>query len=153
MFELRCYSEDMPEADLQNQQTSTRSNCRQQKNDGDSQNQRTNLRRSTAWLSFPHSDGATHPLHVLKIVDGSCFSLLISQVDEGKTPLTTCLAIQRHGALAHLAVFTEQMDEVFSLSVPGEISNEDGQKTFSNGDYGYFLTSPSTSVGFTHGKS
>ena len=152
MFELRCHSEDLPEADLQNQQTSTRSNCRRQKNDGDSQNQQTSLRRSTAWLSFPHSDGATHPLHVLKIVDGSCFSLLISQVDEGKTPLTTCFAIQRHRALAHLAVFTEQMDEVFSLSVPGEISNEDGQKIVSKGVYFYFVTPTSLSCGFTHSK-
>ena len=152
MLELWCNSEYTPQTDLQDQQTGAGGHSRQQKDDGNAQNQWVSLRRSTAGLSFPHSDGATHPLHVLQIVDGGSLSLLISQINEGKTPFPTGFTIQRHGALAHFAVLTEQMDEVFSLSVPGEISNEDGQKIVSKGVYFYFVISTSLSCRFTHSK-
>jgi hypothetical protein len=64
----------------------------------------------------------------LEIVDGFFFFLSITEVNEGKTTLTTGLTVEGHRALADFSVLAEQVDEVFSLCVPGEITNENRQK-------------------------
>ena len=79
-------------------------------------------------LGLAHGDATTHPFNVLEVVDRRGFIRFIRQVDEGEAPLAAGFTVQGHGALAHFAVLAEEMDEVLSLSIPGEISNEDRQK-------------------------
>lgn len=75
-----------------------------------------------------NGDAATHPFNVLQIVDGGFFIRSTGEVDKGKATLAAGFPIQRQRTLADLAVLAEQMNEVFSLSVPGEIANENRQK-------------------------
>jgi hypothetical protein len=56
------------------------------------------------------------------------FFVSVAEVNEGETALTTCLSVKRHRTLADFSVLAEQVDEVFSLCVPGEITNENRQK-------------------------
>ena len=56
------------------------------------------------------------------------FFVSVAEVNEGETALTTCLPVEGHRTLADFSVLAEQVDEVFSLCVPGEITNENRQK-------------------------
>ena len=84
--------------------------------------------RSAPRLSNTHGDGTSHPFDILQIVD--CFFLFVSvaKVNEGKAALTTGLTVEGHRALADFSILAEQVDEVFSLCVPGEITNKNRQK-------------------------
>jgi hypothetical protein len=83
---------------------------------------------SAARFSNTHRDGTTHPFDILKIVDGGLFFSRVAKVNEGESALTTGLTVEGHRALADFTVLAEQVNEVFSLCVPGEITNENRQK-------------------------
>jgi hypothetical protein len=85
-------------------------------------------RRSAAGLSNAHGDGTSHPFDILKIVDGFFFFVSAVEVNEGEATLTTGLTVEGHRALADFSVLAEQVDQVFPLCVPGEITNENRQK-------------------------
>ena len=79
---------------------------------------------------FRLADGdiAPHPLDILKIVDGLGLISGLTEINKGKAALATRFPVQGHGAFGHVSVLTEQMLEVLSFSVPGEISDENCQK-------------------------
>ena len=85
-------------------------------------------RCSAAGLSNAHGDGTSHPFDILKIVDGFFFFVSAVEVNEGEATLTTGLTVEGHRALADFSVLAEQVDQVFPLCVPGEITNENRQK-------------------------
>ena len=80
-------------------------------------------------LSLANRDVAAHPLNVLEIVDGRSLVCLIDKVNETEATLAAGVPIEGQGALAHLSVLTEQVDEIFPFCVPGQVSDENGQKT------------------------
>ena len=82
----------------------------------------------TARLGLANGNVAPHPFDVLKIVNGLGFIRCLTEIHKGKSTLTTGVTIKRHRAFGHLSVLPEKMLQVFSLSIPGEISNENGQK-------------------------
>ena len=82
----------------------------------------------TARFCLANGNVATHPFDVLKIVNGLGFIRCLTEIHKGKSPLATGVTIKRHRAFGHLSVLPEKMLQVFSLSIPGEISNENGQK-------------------------
>ena len=84
---------------------------------------------SAAGLSLTDSDVASHPLHVLKIVDGGCFVSFIDKINETKAALAAGVPVEGKGALADLAVLTEEVNQILPLSVPGQVADENGQKT------------------------
>ena len=83
---------------------------------------------SATRFSNTHGDGTTHPFDILKIVDGGLFFSRVAEINEGESTLTTGLTVEGHRALADFTVLAEQVNEVFSLCVPGEITNENRQK-------------------------
>ena len=83
---------------------------------------------SAAGLSNAHGDGTSHPFDILEIVDGFFFFVSAVEVNEGEAALTTGLTVEGHRALADFSVLAEQVDQVFPLCVPGEITNENRQK-------------------------
>ena len=85
-------------------------------------------RRSAAGLSNAHGDGTSHPFDILKIVDGFFFFVSAVEVNKGEATLTAGLTVEGHRALADFSVLAEQVDQVFPLCVPGEITNENRQK-------------------------
>ena len=86
------------------------------------------FRSSAAGFGLTNRDGTTHPLNVLQVVDRRLLIGFVAEVHKSETTLATRLPIEGQGAFAHLAVLTEEMDEILPLSVPGEISDEDRQK-------------------------
>ena len=82
----------------------------------------------TARLGLANGNVAPHPFDVLKIVNGLGFIRCLTEIHKGKSTLTTGVTIKRHRAFGHLSVLPEKMLQVFSLSIPGEISNKNGQK-------------------------
>ena len=83
---------------------------------------------STAGFSLANGDATPHPLHVLKIINGGFLIRRIGEIDKCKSAFSARVPVQRQRAFADLPVLTEQVNEVLSLSVPGEIANEDRQK-------------------------
>ena len=81
-----------------------------------------------AGFCLAHGNAASHPFDVLKIVDGGLLVSFVCEVHKGEATLASGLAVKRHRALAHLAVLTEEMNQILPLSVPGQIPNEDRQK-------------------------
>lgn len=88
-----------------------------------------NAIESAAGLSLTDSDVASHPLDVLKIVDGGCFVSFIDKINETKAALAAGVPVEGKGALADLAVLTEEVNQILPLSVPGQVADENGQKT------------------------
>lgn len=76
--------------------------------------------------SLVHADGATHPLDVLKIVDGFGFLSLVGHLDEGETALTAGVAVEGEAALAHLSVLAEQVLDIFRFCIEGKIADVNG---------------------------
>ena len=85
--------------------------------------------RSTTGLCLANGDVATHPLNVLQVVDRRGFVSLVYKVDESETTLAAGVPVEGQGALADFAVLTKQVDEVVTLSVPGQVADENCQKT------------------------
>ena len=65
---------------------------------------------SAAGLSLTDGDVATHPLHVLEIIDGGCFVSLVDKVNEAEAALAAGVPVEGKGALADLAVLTEEVN-------------------------------------------
>ena len=85
-------------------------------------------RTSTPRFRLSYGNIATHPFDILKIVNGFGLVSRLAEINEGETSLTTRFPVQGHGAFGDVSVLAEQMLEVLSLSVPGEISDENCQK-------------------------
>jgi hypothetical protein len=78
---------------------------------------------ATTGFGFVNADHATHPLHILEIVNRFGFIGSVGELDEGKTPLATGFAIQRQAALTNLAVLAEQILDIIHLAVEGKIAD------------------------------
>jgi hypothetical protein len=74
-------------------------------------------------FGFVNADHATHPLHILEIVNRFGFIGCGSELNESKTPLATGFAIQRQAALTNFAVLAEQIFDIFHLAVEGKIAD------------------------------
>jgi len=75
---------------------------------------------------FVDADHATHPLDVLKIVDGFLFVSIVRHFDESEAALAASLTIERQAALADLAVLAEQVKQILLFSLEREVSNVNG---------------------------
>lgn len=75
---------------------------------------------------FVDADHATHPLDVLKIVDGFLFFSIARHFDESEAALAASLTIERQAALADLAVLAEQVKQILLFSLEREVSNVNG---------------------------
>jgi hypothetical protein len=78
---------------------------------------------ATTGFGFVNADHATHPLHILEIVNRFGFIGCGSELNESKTPLATGFAIQRQAALTNFAVLAEQIFDIFHLAVEGKIAD------------------------------
>jgi hypothetical protein len=78
---------------------------------------------TTTGFGFVNADHATHPLHILEIVNRFGFIGCGSELNESKTPLATGFAIQRQAALTNFAVLAEQIFDIFHLAVEGKIAD------------------------------
>ena len=83
---------------------------------------------SAAGFSLANGDATPHPFDVLKIINGGFLIRRIGEIHKCKSAFSARVPVQRQRAFADLAVLAEQVNEVLSLSVPGEIANEDRQK-------------------------
>jgi hypothetical protein len=78
---------------------------------------------ATTGFGFVNADHATHPLHILEIVNRFGFIGCGGELNESKTPLATGFAIQRQAALTNFAVLAEQIFDIFHLAVEGKIAD------------------------------
>jgi hypothetical protein len=78
---------------------------------------------ATTGFGFVNADHATHPLHILEIVNRFGFIGCGSELNESKTPLATGFAIQWQAALTNFAVLAEQIFDIFHLAVEGKIAD------------------------------
>ena len=83
---------------------------------------------SASGFSLANGDATPHPLDVLKIFNGGFLIRRIGEIYKCKSTFSARVPVQRQRAFADLAVLAEQVYEVLSFSVPGEIANEDRQK-------------------------
>ena len=87
------------------------------------------LIRSTARFCLANGDVASHPLNVLQIIDCRGFISLIHKVNEAETTFAAGVSVKGQRAFADFAVLTKEVYEVVPLSVPGQVANENRQKT------------------------
>jgi hypothetical protein len=85
-----------------------------------------------AGLSLVDADAATHPLDVLKIIDGLGFVGVVGHFNEGEAPFAAGVAIKGKGALAQFAVLGKQIFDVFHFGVEGKISDVNGHEPEKN---------------------
>jgi hypothetical protein len=83
---------------------------------------------ATAGFGFINADGATHPLHVLEIFDGFGFLSGIGHLNKSETALAAGVAVEGEAALAHLAVLTEQVLDIFRFCIEGKIADVNGHE-------------------------
>jgi hypothetical protein len=83
----------------------------------------TTATATTTGFGFVNADHATHPLHILEIVNRCGFFGCASELNESKTSLTTGFAIQRQAALTNLTVLAEQIFDIFHLAIEGKIAD------------------------------
>ena len=65
----------------------------------------------------------------MQIVDCRGFVSLVHKVDEAETALAAGVPVEGQRAFADFAVLTKKVFEVVPLSVPGQVANENRQKT------------------------
>jgi hypothetical protein len=83
---------------------------------------------ATAGFGFVNADGPTHPLHVLEIFDGFGFLSGIGHLNKSETALAAGVAVEGEAALAHLAVLTEQVLDIFRFCIEGKIADVNGHE-------------------------
>ena len=83
---------------------------------------------SAAGVGLTDRNGTPHPLDVLQVINGRLLVGFVAEIHKSETPFAARLPIKGQGALAHLAVLAEQVNQILPLSVPGEVSNKDRQK-------------------------
>jgi hypothetical protein len=80
-------------------------------------------------LGFVDANHATHPLDVLKIVDGFLLIAFGRHLHEGETALAAGVAIERNAALANSAILGEKALKVLNFGIEGEVPNVNGHVT------------------------
>ena len=81
-----------------------------------------------AGLSLVDADAASHPLHILEVVNGLGLVGVVHHLNESEAPLAASVAIQGKGALAKLAVLSKKIFNVFHFGVEGKISDVNGHE-------------------------
>lgn len=79
-----------------------------------------------AGCGLVNADHATHPLNVLKVIDGLLFVFVGVHFHEAETALAAGFAIEGKAGTLHLAVLAEQIEQVFLLGLKGEVADVDG---------------------------
>jgi hypothetical protein len=74
-------------------------------------------------LSLVNPDHATHPLDILKFVDGLGFLSISGKLNKRKTALATRVPIEGQAALLQLPILGEQALEVFHFGIEGKITH------------------------------
>jgi hypothetical protein len=75
---------------------------------------------------FVHADHATHPLHILEVVDGLLLSGVVAELHESETALAAGFTVEGEAALADFAVLPKEIKQVFALGLEREVANVDG---------------------------
>ncbi|MFT5338313.1 MAG: hypothetical protein ACI9IO_000031 [Cyanobium sp.] len=88
----------------------------------------TTAATATTGLGFIDADGATHPLHILEILDGLGFLSGVGHLHESKTAFAACVAVEGEAALAHLPVLTKQVLDIFRFCIEGKIADVNGHE-------------------------
>jgi hypothetical protein len=81
-----------------------------------------------AGFGLVDADAASHPLHILEVINGLGFVPGISQINESKTTLATCFAVKRQAALTHLTVLGEEVLKVLYFGIEGEVAYENSHE-------------------------
>ena len=78
---------------------------------------------ATTGFSLINSDHATHPLDILKFVDGLGFLGISGKLNKRKTTLATRVPIEGQAALLQLPILGKQALEVFHFGIEGKITH------------------------------
>ncbi len=78
---------------------------------------------TAAGLSLVDPDHATHPLDILKLVDGLGFLGISGKLNKRKTALATRVPIEGQAALLQLPILGKQALEVFHFGIEGKITH------------------------------
>jgi hypothetical protein len=75
---------------------------------------------------FVNADHATHPFHILEVVDGLLLSGVVAELHESETALAAGFTVEGEAALADFAVLPKEIKQVFALGLEREVANVDG---------------------------
>ena len=78
---------------------------------------------ATTGFSLVDPDHATHPLDILKFVDGLGFLGISGKLNKRKTALATRVPIEGQAALLQLPILGKQALEVFHFGIEGKITH------------------------------
>ena len=78
---------------------------------------------ATTGFSLINSDHATHPLDILKFVDGLGFLGITGKLNKSETTLATRVPIEGQAALLQLPILGKQALEVFHFGIEGKITH------------------------------
>jgi hypothetical protein len=72
------------------------------------------------------ADHATHPLHILEVIDGPLLGGVIDQLNKSKATLATCVTVEGQAALANLSVLGEEINQILAFSLEREVADVNG---------------------------
>jgi len=78
---------------------------------------------ATTGFSLINSNHATHPLDILKFVDGLGFLGITGKLNKSETTLATRVPIEGQAALLQLPILGKQTLEVFHFGIEGKITH------------------------------
>ena len=83
----------------------------------------TTGRGARTGLGLVDADHASHPLHVLEILDCLGFVAVLRHLDEGETTLAAGLTLEGKAALAYRAVFGQHALKILNFCIEGEVAH------------------------------
>jgi len=72
------------------------------------------------------ADHATHPLHVLEVVDGFLLIGVVGHLHEGEAALATGLPVEGQAALGDFAVLAEEIEQILLFGLEREVAYVNG---------------------------
>jgi len=78
------------------------------------------------------ADHATHPLHVLEVVNGLLLVGFVGHLDEGETALTAGFTVEGKAALGHFAVLAEEVKQILLFGLEREVADVNGHSLMRN---------------------
>jgi hypothetical protein len=75
---------------------------------------------------FVDADHATHPLHILEVIDGFLLIGVVAHLDKSEAALTAGFPVEGQAALLDLAVLAEEVEQILLFGLEREVAYVNG---------------------------